>query len=426
MGTIPVFNIVTDYGAVGSGSTADAATNTNAFLSAISAAAGGGIIFVPPSAGGFVVNNGVIVITSPNITIAGAGSMGSAGNLSTPQGIGGSTIIGFGPGTITNRDTITINQVGCTIENLAFLPIGTQSGSYLSITGTDCWVKNVHMQSPNIGISLTTPVTALGQFWIEDLQIAGSPIIGGIHAEIGECTLYLSHVIMGIDLSLVPLPTQPAYGVAVTCAGEVLICNGTDIAFMGTCLELVPNNTQSVVATFISDSFFDSGNGPACLYIAPSGTGYVSTVHLSSVWTSTGHNAGLPTSGFKFLGSGGTGVMPGTIENVTMVNCLAKGFNNGQSGLYAAGVNGLSVTSSTFGANGNGIVIAPGMNNFILNGNKCGKYVPNNSGGNDFFGIVVGSGCDKFIVANNLCYGNVFGGRTIAPGITYIDINNIP
>lgn len=83
MGTIQVYNLVTDYGAIGDGDTANATKNTAAIQQAITDihnSGAPGIIYIPPYApaagkvAGFVVNNGSITISDPNVVLQGAGA----------------------------------------------------------------------------------------------------------------------------------------------------------------------------------------------------------------------------------------------------------------------------------------------------------------------------------------------------------------
>lgn len=395
-GTIQVYNVaVSPYNAVGDGVT----NNTAAFNSAIAAiqsSGAPGILYVPPSAGGFLVSNGSLTISSPNIILQGAGGMGSNGS-----GAGASTIIGSGSG-----DTITITGMGCAVRDLAFAQSGAQNGSYLKISQTgsggsqgQITVSNVHMASPYIGVTLSSP-SGEGEYWIERLLIEGNITGGGISINVGDAAVNLRHVVMYNDSAT----SQPSYGIQVQSAGELIICDGTDIVQMGNCLAIVPGQNQRVIATFVSDSLFDSGNGQGCVYIGPSGNGYVLTTRFSNVWASTGSN--ISTNGFTFIGSGSTNPYP-SIQDVSLVNCVGQGFS-GHDGLYATNVIGLSVTSSTFGGNYVGINIAAGMSNFVLTGNKCGNYTA--PGGNSFYGIIINAGAsDHYTMIGNLLSGNGSG-----------------
>jgi hypothetical protein len=259
------------------------------------------------------------------------------------------------------------------------------------------------MNSPNIGIILNQPIGTYGEHWISNLLIEGNIITGGIYAYVGRAAVNLRHVVMYNSAT-----TQPRYGIEVQCADELVICDGTDITNCGNCLQIDPGNGMGVLAAYVSDSFFDSGNGAGCVYVAPSGTGFVWTMRFSNVWTSTGTNT-PGTNGFTFNGAGSSN--PPAIQDVSLVNCLGQNFAD-YSGLYANAVSNLSVTSSTFGGNYDGINIGAGMSNFILNGNKCGNYagIPGVAG-NSNYGIVISPGASgNFIVVENLIGGNGVGG----------------
>ncbi|HVX14821.1 MAG TPA: hypothetical protein VHC22_26765 [Pirellulales bacterium] len=412
-GTLPVYNVL-DYGAIGDGTT----DNTTAFINAINAiqsSGGPGILYVPsytPNCLGYVVQNGRLTISQPNIVLQGAGSMGSNGG-----GVGASTILGNGSGS-----TFTISAMGCTVRDLAFKPgpTSSQSGSdsYLNISfltgpgGGQITVSNVHMESPFIGITLYQPPTYEGRptggnYWIERVVMEGGFVAGGggINANVGGAAINIRHVIM---YNTNGPASQPGYGIQVTNAAELIICDGTDIDMMGSCLNIVPGTNQAVGAVLVSDSLFDTGNGAGCVTIFPTGNGWVQVVRFSNVWTSTQIGVSPNTSGFFFDGLNSTppaGMK--AIQDVSLVNCLGQGFN-GHAGLFAAGVDALSVTSSTFSGNAFGIYIYNNMYNFILNGNKCGPF--SYGGANTSWGILINAGCDHYVISNNLLNGNGAGG----------------
>ena len=227
---------------------------------------------------------------------------------------------------------------------------------------------------------------------------------------------------------------QPSYGIRLVCSGEVVIGNGTDLVNMGNCLDVVPGifngsgtYPDKIVGLIVSDSLFDSGTAQGCVNIHPTGNSYVSTARFSNVWASTHLNPNPNhTNGFTFVGSGGVQQAPRAVQDVSLVNCQSKGFAGGQ-GLYASGVNALSVVGSTFSGNQNGIFIDANMNNFVLSANKCGNYTV--SGPNTGVGIFINSSCTGYISTGNICYGNTGGayipGPTSVPGSIFIG-NNLP
>jgi hypothetical protein len=266
------------------------------------------------------------------------------------------------------------------------------------------------MESPNVGIALQPTSLGGGEYWIENLLIEGTIRGGGIYVNVGAAAVYLRHVIMyHADVN-----NQPQYGIQVTSSGELIISD-CDIAQMGICLSIVPGQGQYAIATYVSNSFFDNGR-TACVYVAPTGDGFVSTMRFANVWTSTGipDNPGR-ANGFSFVGLYST-PPPGiefVIDDVSLVNCLGQGFV-GNAGLYAHTVHGLSITSSTFGGNFNGIQIAAGTQNFVLAGNMCGNYVPppanQPNGNNTYYGIYIDPGAsDHYVVVGNLLNGNTGG-----------------
>lgn len=402
---MPTYNPV-DFGAIGDGNVANAAANTQAFQEAIAAAAGKGAIYVPTS-DGFVVDNGSLRITQANQIIFGDASMASVDPSPT------SRIIGRGPGS-----TLEINTQGCSISGLAFQSgtVGEQKGGDAFILATVSPVKfrDLFFLSPNVGISLQLPTNLDGEFWIEDVLVEGTVGVAGIVVNAGNAAVCVRHVVM--DAAGV----QPPYGICVTSVGELIVSDGCDIINMGTCLAIIPGiggvKGQFANAIFVSDSLFDGGNGPGCVYICPHTDAYVGMVRFSNCWASTANNNNgtWNTNGFTLDGTQSkpefTALLP--IQDVSLVNCVGRSFVN-HAGFYAKGVQGLSIANSTFGGCFNGILIDTGCSNFVLSGNRCGNYTPppvgSQFGGNVAYGIVIEPNAD-FIVMGNLCYGNAVGG----------------
>lgn len=400
---------VTTYGAVADGLVTSSGINTTAFMAATAAAANPaapGAVYVPPSAKGFVVNNGAWIVSASNAVIRGEASMGSEDGSPT------SLVIGHGAG-----DTLTVSGSGCLVQGLMFKPLtyGEQkvADAFLKVTNTQVTIRDLSMSDPCIGISLQLPSLQEGEFWIKDVLIGGSFGVAGIVVNAGDAAVRIGHVVMYCD------DVQPPYGICVSSCGELVINDATDVINCGNCLALVPGmggvKSQHVIATMVSDSLFDSGNGQGCVYVGPQSDGFVLNTRFCNVWTSTpDNNRGKnPTNGFTLDGSMARPVLPNVlpIQDVTLTNCLAKSFVN-HCGVYAKNVNGLGIFNSTFGACYRGIQIAPGCPGFILSGNRCGAYVPSPGSfpaGNANYGILIEAN-DQFIVTGNLLYGNGTGG----------------
>ena len=134
------------------------------------------------------------------------------------------------------------------------------------------------------------------------------------------------------------------------------------------------------------------------------------------------------TNGITLDGTQTSGSPLPPIQNVTINASESKGFT-GRQGVYAANVQGLTVSNSTFGGNYNGLWMA-GCNNFLLIGNRCGAYVPPVApypSGNTNFGIFIDQACSAFIVQGNLGFGNGQGNvvSTAAPTAGII-LGNFP
>lgn len=405
----PIYNVV-DFGAIGDGNPANAAVNTVAFQQALSK----GTVYVP--VGKFVVNNGMLTLPTAGQKIYGEAQMGA----NPSWGAVTSTIIGKGPG-----HTLRLPMVGCFVQGLAFQPsvVGEQKGTdaYIQVENTQTFLRDISIQSPNIGIAVNIAEHKGGQFWVRDVLVQGTIGYAGIACNNGGGTAHFSHVIMFAD------SPQPPYGIVVTSAGELQIDCGCDIINCGNCLALVPGlngvPNQEVTATTVSGSLFDSGNGAGCVYVCPTNGGYILKATFTDVWASTGKNAGN-TNGFTFDGSQSKPAIFKPIQNVKLVGCTSKSFTT-HCGLYARGVDALSITASTFGDNFNGIQLAAGCTNFLVSNNHCGPFVPASGGnptpGNLAYGVYIEAGNPLGICTNNVLTGNRAGGLfNAAPGVGQI------
>lgn len=403
----PIYSI-TEFGAVGDGTLASAAANTTAINAAWAAAANSatpGLVEVPPSAKGYVVNNGQINVTASNVSIRGDANMGS--NLSNGPT---STIIGHGVG-----DTLTISGAGGSLKGIEFRPFaaGEQKGadSFLKITGNAVSVSDLHIWSPNTGISLQLPTAAEGEFWLKDILVEGQIGISGITANCGNAAVSIQHVIM---FSQDP---QPPYGVVVTSCGELVMNSGCDIISCGTCLALVPGlggvKGQHVNAVFVSDCLFDSPNGTGGVYICPFADANVSLVKFVNCWASTANNnqGKWNTNGFTLDGSQANPAPPlKAIMDVTFTGCNSRSFVN-HCGWFAKAVYGVTWNGCTASGNFVGIQTANCVG--IVSLNKLGDYSPGPVGypaGNAAYGAQFDKSQMVFNPGDNL-----LGGNGVAP-----------
>lgn len=422
--TLTVYNVM-DFGAVSDGDVTKAKANAAAFNGATVAASNPsspGVVYVPSTTKGFIISNGTWKVPTNNLVIRGEASMGS-----NPIWGATSLIIGTGPG-----NTLEIGGGGCNIKNLVFKSnaSGEQKGSdaFLLITNTQVSVSDLYMNSPNIGISLQLPSGANGEFWLKDIEMEGGFAYAGIVVNVGNAAVRINHTIMNNWFG-----PQPSYGILVQSAGEFIMDGGCDIMQMGNCLALVPGlggvKNQYVSAIKISDCLFDSANGLGCVYIAPQSNGFVITARFTSVWASkNGNAAGIVTNGFTLDGTQTVGSPQVPIQDITFVNCEGKSFTN-HCGLYAKGVQALTISNCTFGDNYMGVWLANGCSDVIVTGNKVGNYAPaiqgQVNGGNADHGIFIEPSVTRFIVAENLGYGNGKGNvlSLALPGAGVIGIN---
>ncbi len=410
---LPVYNIV-DYGARGDNNPINAAVNTAAMKAAIAAAANFGspaIVYIPPSAG-FVVNNGQIMITTPNTVIKGDCTMGANSDKGPV-----SMLVGKGRG---HTIAISPNATGCHVQGINFGAVSafeqTNPDAYLMVSASNATLRDLYFYEPSIGISIQLPTNLDGEFWIEHVLIQGEIETAGILANAGNAAVNFFNIIMYGD------DPQPPYGIVVTSCGK-LILDHSDLINCGNCLAIVPGlggvQGQHANALFLSNTCFDGGNGQGACYICPTNGAYVLTGMINNCWASTARN-GLtadgqyPTNGFTLDGSQSKPLLATlkSIQGINFTNCTSKGFIN-HCGWYVKGVNSFSMVNCTAGACFNGIQIAPGCVDYVLNGNKCGDYVPPAgnlpSGGNQAFGILIEPN-DYGICTNNMLRGNRLGG----------------
>lgn len=403
-------------GAVLDGSPSHVDQNTLVFQQALSAAAvNPGPIYLPMGRG-MVINNGALRVTAPNMVIRGEASMGAL-----PSWGPTSALLGKGPG-----HTLAITQPGCQVKGLSFKSFdGAQNGadSFISVSATQVTLADLYMQDMNIGISLTQPWQVGGEFWIENVLMGGRIKVAPIMANAGNCAIQMRHVLAYAD------DPQPPYGVCVMSAGE-LIMESCDVDNCGCCLALIPGmdggRPQNVSAIMISNSYFDNGNGPGCLFVQPKGSAWVANLGLANVWFSTVNNNGgqWSTDGIHLDGTQSV-PPPGlkSISDVRISNCVGRNFLQ-HDGIYAIGVTGLSIVGCSFCSSYNGIQIggpsAAMACSGTLVGNKCGNYdlpalgspMPF-SGGNQNYGILIQKSPFMIVAPGNITDGNGRGGIDI-------------
>lgn len=206
--------------------------------------------------------------------------------------------------------------------------------------------------------------------------------------------------------------SQIAAGIEITNVGDMVMDHVSTI-WAGNAVNIVPAASQIVQALFITNSFFDSGNGWG-IFAGPTAVGgTVQLLKISNTWSASNSLGGIGLSG------------SGPVQHTDIVNVTASG-----NLVYGVLINTSTDTNTriiggSFSANTTGGIVAnTNATKFTIMGARVG---PSGQFGANGTGIGLQGGNDAFIISGNDVSGNTGAGINLASysGTTGKIIDNI-
>ena len=341
----------------------DSTDNTTAITAAIAAF---------PAAGGILMfGNGTFRLTSVSINkpivFVGVGEHGGTTFKST----------------VLTGNVITVTAFGAAVRDARFTATANRtSGAYIFTNGVAyCHYVRLYFEKYYYGMDFDGSVaSSISHSEFRDgtpsATAAGSAGIRFTGAVSVDCRI--DSVLMDAGSGV-----MPAFGILLrsTDALQIISC---DIIHHGNDLQIEPGNGQSVAATYVVNTYFDTAaNG---IYIAPTGTGTVLRATFNGCWSAS-HSAN------------GCYIGLGTVLAVQFVGCHMQ--FNGSRGLLNDNIAGdIKITGGFYSNNtSDGIAFGSGVGGFTVIGV--------NAKANGASGILlVGSNSD-YIITDNVLTGNV-------------------
>jgi hypothetical protein len=203
----------------------------------------------------------------------------------------------------------------------------------------------------------------------------------------------------------------PTSGLQCTAGVQILNCGDVTLDHVSTVhtgigLDVSPQSTKNIQAIFVTNSFFDSGQGYG-IQIQPAAGGIVNLIKISDTWSATnsGHGIGINSAGL------------GVIQRVELVNVTSS--NNGLDGINVGTGSSISIIGGSMSANRNGIYIGPGTVGLQISevtAGPSGEF----PGGNRQYGLILASGATN----NYQIIGNNLTGNMIDNFVNYATGNN--
>jgi hypothetical protein len=288
-----------------------------------------------------------------------------------------------------------LSQVGraITINNIFFNASAIRnSGYYINFYGNSTSrINNCQFWSGYNAVGYTGQASSYHKMYnciIHDNANIGIDILG-YSANQGNVDLVISDVFIAGSTQLVNTDT----GIHIAAAGDISLRHVSTV-YCNTGLRIDPVFGKRAQAVFVTDSFFDSGNGWGIYCYTQ--LGRINLLSITQTWVATNQQGGI------YLG--GTGIVQQV--NLNDVYCS----NNGGIGLYiASSCQNITVNGGTFASNNShGIYVAPNTNNFMIRGvisGPTGEFI-----GNSGYGITIDTGTsNNYIVSNNELAGNTLG-----------------
>lgn len=365
------------FGALGNNANDDTAAIQAAINAA--AAAGGGAVFLPA---GVYRTTAALTITASNIVLRGEGMASVLKAAATAI-----NIVEIGDGTANPNNSV--------VENLRFTATSAMDAGTHAIVlrnGRNLMVSNVHLDGYGTlynGIRLLggeqQTMYTVQNFMIDGVQNHG--IVVDAHAGHPPQHLFLRNgtVSGGTD------------GIVLLSASEVSVSLVECLGCTRYGLSTAPASEASVRSVRLNQCLFN-GCAENGVFLASDG----GTVH------------DVQANGCRFASNGQNGISIAT-DTTVLSGCLVT--DNGQNGVATTNscrnlvINGSQISANNT-SNGayHGVYLAPGTQNFVVQGNQIG--IGSHTGVNrQKYGVFVDTTMNShYLVRNNLAVGNVQGG----------------
>jgi len=382
---------VKDFGAVGNGFADDTASIQSAINSSISQ--NGKTVFFPE--GTYIVSSTINITDACELL----GENLSSIIQTSSSFVNGDVIYVTGPLVLVGR-AITIN-------NIFFSAAAVRSSGYfINFYGNSTSrINNCQFWSGYKAIGYTGQASSYHKMYnciIHDNIATGIDIIGASGTQ-GDVDVVISDVFIAGGSQV----TNTYTGINIAAAGDISLRHVSTV-YCNNGVTIDPVSGNRAQAVFITDCFFDSGNGWGIYCYTLLGS--INLLSITQTWVATNGQGGI------YLG--GTG----SVQQVNLNDVYCS--NNNGIGLYiASDCQNITINGGTFASNNShGIYVAPNVTNFIIRGVICGptgEFV-----GNSGYGICIDTGAsNNYIVSNNELAGNTLGaffdGGTGTNKITY-------
>jgi hypothetical protein len=270
------------------------------------------------------------------------------------------------------------------------------NGDLVQIVGSGCKLHDAEVENYYIGVAIRgpgSPAVAIKPEVVSVIFRNPSLTAGGCMI-LGE---FYSNLVIHDVLGSGPLAgAQPSAGIRLL-NGDTSCISDTNVTRHGAALLMDPDTGQSIYATHIVNSLFDSAVGRSSAEITPRG-GNIYSTKIANTWIGLSDQCGL------LMTSYGAGVADG----IELTGCEFPG--NTSHGLQANGANirGLEINGGwSTGNGGNGYYFSGGIDDFQLGCFKAGNV--GGRGVNAGYGVQIDAGSDGFNVHDGDVRGNTAG-----------------
>ena len=443
----PWYNVRTDYGAAGNGSTDDTTAISNAIAAANSS---GGIVYFP--AGTYKISSALTSVTKAGVKLLGAGRE--------------NTVLASSSAT---ANVVTINATYTHVEGMTFRPSVYQTDGYAIVVNVASWAiirdviiefhyngilnqnsSSIYLEDTNIrylagarGVNYVGTLAGGGGygFYITRLLCDNpyphsGPTASSPRGNLANSTAYTAGQLVISNSWIWQCTTSGTSAANATTAGLVVpttsasawvttgVTTGT-ATFKAVCRSDLTWLTQDNYANSIGASNVVLLNGNIGFTMADganTGTSYPSWAYFYDLEVDHSYTTGVNLLGglgfhatTTWIGSVLTGngvLLASPYKGETILkDCRVVGnaehgvlVNTGENFLASGCIfaNNSNKTTTTY----SGITVANSITEFQILGNMTGYITPFTSSQQQY-GINIGTSCDFFIVANNLARGNV-------------------